>query len=364
MKNPTAVGERPRAEASAHFPRWSWPGLPLGVLLLVALALRLWHLREGLPDFTDEAFPLRRGFDMAGWETGRIDWNPHAFQYPSLAFTMHVALQWLQYGIGRMVGFYATPADVFVAYHSDPTAIVITARVFGVACDLAWMGGAWVIAERLRRGAGPLAAAWLAFAPGLVLATRVVNVDAPLAARATWALERMLAYRASGRARDLALGTLLAGLAAGTKYSALLLAIPLVWSATPEVAPVEPASAARAGAPRRKRSEARPQRRPGLARALLSLAGMAAVFALTSPFLFLDFPHARFDLVRIANLVGVGQLGSFTGGARVLLNELTADLGWPGVVLAAVAPWVLARGGRAWAGLALYAFVFVLPPFL
>src|SRR5207302_132627 len=44
--------------------------------------------------------------------------------------------------------------------------------------------------------------------------------------------------------------------------------------------------------------------------------------------------------------------------------DLARDLGWPGLALVALAPWLLARGNRAVRGVILYALGFALPPFL
>ena len=78
-------------------------------ILLLALGLRLWHLREGLPDFFEEAFPFRRAFEMAGWESGRADANPHAFHYPSLSFYLHMAVQQALYLAGHVLAINGTP---------------------------------------------------------------------------------------------------------------------------------------------------------------------------------------------------------------------------------------------------------------
>src|SRR5262245_18437781 len=76
----------------------------LAVAALVALALRLWHIAHGLPDFVEEAIPLRRAFDMWGWRAGHADLNPHLFHYPSLSIYLQFALQHLHYWTGRLTG--------------------------------------------------------------------------------------------------------------------------------------------------------------------------------------------------------------------------------------------------------------------
>jgi hypothetical protein len=292
-------------------------------ILLAALALRLWHLREGLPDFVDEAFPFRRAFEMWGWSTGRADWNPHVFHYPSLSFYLHFMLQRLQYVAGHAIGLYPRPADWFLAYQTDPTPMVMLARLVGVAADLAMLAGVAVIGERVRRGAGLAAAALLAVSPVLIRGTRTIGTDAPMAALALWALERMLAYRATGRLRALAAAAVLLGLAAGTKYPAALLVVPLAWASWTG----------------RGRRDA--------VRFAGAVALAAAVFLLTSPFLPFELARLGADATKIANLLGAGQLGSFDrGGAFGSLRMLASGLGVPGLLLLALSPWLAARAAR------------------
>src|SRR5262249_58346390 len=104
----------------------------LWATLLVALGLRAWHLGEGLPEFFEEAFPFRRAFDMAGWNGGPLDWNPHAFHYPSLSFYLHLVAQWAHYGMGFVLGVFKRPADYFVAFQVDPSPMALVARSLGV----------------------------------------------------------------------------------------------------------------------------------------------------------------------------------------------------------------------------------------
>src|SRR5262249_17023391 len=69
-------------------------------VLAVALVVRVARLTEGLPAFLDEAQPLRQALKM--WRAENVvDWNPHFFVYPSLAIYFHLALQWIQIGMGK-----------------------------------------------------------------------------------------------------------------------------------------------------------------------------------------------------------------------------------------------------------------------
>src|SRR5580765_5855870 len=87
-----------RAEAPRHA-----PFLFAGVLA-VAAVVRLWHLGHGLPDLLEEAYPFRQALELWGWDTGRTDWNPHFFFYPSLSLYLHFLLQKAAVGMGMLTG--------------------------------------------------------------------------------------------------------------------------------------------------------------------------------------------------------------------------------------------------------------------
>ena len=68
-------------------------------LVLVALALRLYGLKAGLPEVYEEAYPFKKAWAMWGFGPGRgLDLNPHWFRYPGLT----IELQFLGQGaIGK-----------------------------------------------------------------------------------------------------------------------------------------------------------------------------------------------------------------------------------------------------------------------
>src|ERR1051325_1559808 len=74
----TSVADRARrTDASSA---WRLAGLAAVVATIV---IRLARIRFGLPELLEEAMPLRLAMGMLG-PRGAIDWNPHAFNYPSL----------------------------------------------------------------------------------------------------------------------------------------------------------------------------------------------------------------------------------------------------------------------------------------
>jgi len=335
------TADAPRDVAAEVRPPWG----VLSAVAALALGLRIWHLTEGLPDFFEEAFPFRRAFDMAGWERGRVDWDPHAFHYPSLTFYLHLALQWIHCAFGRLAGWFRSPADYYVAFQTDPTSMAVLARLVSVAADLAVVVMVAFIGERLRRGAGLLAALLVALSATLVRDTHAIYTDPVMAGLAIAALERMMTHRDRGDRGSLMSAAVLSGLAAGAKYPALLLAIPLAWTTL----------SAAGRAPRAWGSR--------LGRLALALLTAAVVFVATSPFLFVDLAKARFDLMRIASQVGEGQLGTFGHPtAAFYVESFIRDFGWIAPVLLAIsllALWPRPRPATAWAGACMAPWLFL-----
>ena len=72
----------------------------------MAAVLRLLRIHYGLPDFLEEAIPLRIALGMRNAATGHVDWNPHAFNYPSLSIYLHFVVQQLIWIAGRISGRY------------------------------------------------------------------------------------------------------------------------------------------------------------------------------------------------------------------------------------------------------------------
>lgn len=288
--------------------------LALPAVVALGLALRLWHLGQGLPDFIEEAIPFRRAFEMWGWNTGRSDLNPHLFHYPSLTFYLQFLLQKLHVVLGHLLGTYASPADYWVAFQTDPTPMVTLGRLVGIAAEVVVMLAAWRIGERLRRGAGLLAALLVACAPTLIATSRSIYADPVMGAFALAALERMLAWRERGGAGRLVAAVMLVGLATGAKYPAVVLLLPLAWVMW---------TRERAGAAWRW---------------AVAVAGVAGVFLLTTPFALLDPATFRRDLSFVERLASEGHLGHLAGGALGFhLAGLARNLGWPAVLLLPVA---------------------------
>jgi hypothetical protein len=277
------------------------------LVIAIGLALRLWRIGAGLPDFLDEAIPWKTAFRM--WtDEHRVDWNPHFFNYPSLTIYLCLFLQKLLYAVGHALGRYPTPADFLMDYELDPSPMVIAARTLGVAFDAVTLVMVARIGERLHRGAGVAAAALVALAPTMIATSRAIYTDTYMTAFALAALERMLAFRDEGKPAQLAAAAVLAGLAAGSKYPGALALVPLAWVL------IE----------RRGRQGALPW--------ALACVAAAGVFFITTPFALLDFATFRRDLGFEGLHMASGHLGSAgRHGFLFQLRTLRGDVGWPGL---------------------------------
>jgi hypothetical protein len=319
----------------AREPRFVWL---LAAVAATAVLLRAWRIGAGLPDFLEEAFPLRLALGMKDAATGRVDWNPHFFNYPSLSIYLHFAVQQAVFAMGLVTGAWKSWADYLVLFQIDPTPMVLAARSVGVACDALTIVAAGMLAERLHRGAGFIAALLCALAPILIETSRSVFCDTLMAALALWALERTLAYLRDGNARTLHVAALLVGLAAGAKYPAAALGAALAV-----------ALVMREG-------------RSGLRRLPIVFALMAAAFVMTTPFAVLDVPaflrDFRFESAHAAE-GHLGTVGRHAFGYH--LGNLLANLGPVAMVAVVAAPLVAwrrpdLRGAFAVLGIGLVAF--------
>src|SRR5262249_60391593 len=127
----------------------------------------------------------------------------------------------------------------------------------------------------------------VAAAPTGIEASRALYVEAHLAAFTVWSVERMVAHLRRGDLGSIVAAAALVGLATSSKYPGALLLVPLVWSAA--------------------FPSGRLSSRPRFSRAVLACAVAAGAFAITSPFVFLDWTAARNDLRFAADLARAGH---------------------------------------------------------
>jgi hypothetical protein len=321
--------------------RWA---LLAGVLLLAA-ALRFVGLGFGFPALThaDEPQVVMVAVNAA---TGQL--SPGFFAYPALfPYLCGLVLRlWVLVQPWAWADFQA----FFDRYCTDPQQAFLVVRACGAATGVglvaatAWLG---------RRAAGPrvglLAAAVMAVNVYAVRDAHFAVTDTPVALASALALVAILAVLEGRGLRSALVAGVAVGLAAGTKYPAGALALPL----------------AAALAWRGWRGQGG-WRVAGRDIALAALAA-AVAFLVTNPFVLLDFGTFQADLAREAERRLAVSAAQFEGPAWrwYLGRTLPTAFGWAGLILAAAgAVWALAARQGKLALLLLGAAVLLVPPLL
>ena len=302
----------------------------LGLILAVALALRLHLIGFGLPSMydPDEPFFILKAYEML--DGGTL--NPHWFGHPGTTTLYLVMLVEVVVVLGGLLlGQWANIDAFATAVYANPGLIFIPARVcmalIGVGC--VWL--TYLTGRRLYgRTAGLLAAALLAL-NGLHIAwSQVVRTDLP----ATLFMMACLFFAAraadEGRWRDFLLGGAMVGLAAASKWPAASIAVALVGAA---------ASLAHRGRP------------VGASLKKLALGGAASIAALlaVSPFLILDWRTAVGDMLAEGKPAHLGHTGN--GPLANLLwyvdGQVIGTMGWIGLIAIALGIVVTLRSATS-----------------
>ena len=296
--------------------RRAWP-VAVAILLLAALALRVWGYRHGLPfvyNADENAHFVARAIGMFGHS-----YNPHYFiNPPGFTYLLH-ALFWLRWGAEEVQATLAV----------DPGAVFGLARLASAALGTVAVGVLLMAGARLfDRATGWLAAALLAVAFLPVHYSHLALNDVPTLAALSVALLGAAGILRRGHPLDYLLAGAGLGLACATKYTAGIVLLSIV--------------AAALGSPRRE------WRVRGL-----GVAGLAAAagFLLANPFALLDFDAFRAGLSEqsAASNDGGGKLGlTHENGIAYYVWTLTWGLGWaPLLAAAGGAVALLARDRRA-----------------
>ncbi len=191
-------------------------------LFALALIPRAFGLTWGLPNA--QRFYSYHPDESVGQIVGAVvhllqgDFNPHFFNYPSLS----VYATWLVYQFLAVFGLTTNVADAPGGWPLIRD-LIFAGRLFSVATGAATAALTYGIARQLglRRGA-LVAGVTVALLPGLVQHSHYATVDIPatfFVALCVW-----LSLRAQ-TAKALMAAALVAGLAAGTKYNAGLVAL-------------------------------------------------------------------------------------------------------------------------------------------
>jgi hypothetical protein len=317
--------------ATAERRRTVW--VALGLVLAVALALRLWGIRQGLPyayNSDEDAHFVPRAIGMF-----TLGWNPHYFANPP-AFTDLLHILFAVWFGGRTGASHA--------FATDPTAVFTLARV---SAALLGTGAVWLLylagARLFDRGVALLAAALEAVAFLPVFYAHLALNDVPTLAPLTLSLVGTAGVLRKGRARDYAIAGAGLGLGCATKYTAGIALLALLAAAAAQYLSPTPrrgaladaGDGARAGstgaAGRSVSPRALPAGRPVVVGLALAGAAALAAFLIANPYSVLDFHAFEQGIAHQSSLSGEaqGKLGApRESGIAYYLWSLTWGLGW------------------------------------
>ena len=280
----------------------------LAAILVVALGLRVWSLRHGLPfvfnvdeeqHFVSKAARFFSGGDL---DPGYFE-NPPGLTY----------LLWAAFAV-RYAG-----EDVRSLFHNDPGGVYLTGRLVVAVLGTAVVAATYSLGSRLahHRHAGLVAAGLMAVGFIPVWYSKLALNDMPAVLPATLAVVFALRHLDEGRRRDLLIAGLMAGLAAGTKYTAGAAFLAVIV----------------AGAPRLKAL---------LLAALAALAGAILLnpWFVLDPVRIYDAMHSQGERSSVAK---VG--GSDLPAPIYYLDSFTWGLGLPAALLAVAGLVLAAREG-------------------
>jgi 4-amino-4-deoxy-L-arabinose transferase-like glycosyltransferase len=305
-----------------HNGRWRYWG-PLAIVLVVALALRLWGIKQGLPyvynvdeygHFVPEA--------VAMFHHGL---NPHYFiNPPALTYLLHVIFAvWFGGRVGVTHEFALHPDRLFLVAR-------ITVALLGTLS--VWL--LYLLGARLfNRTVGLLASALMAVAFLPVFYGHLALNDVPTLAPLTLSLLGTAGVLRRGRMLDYLVAGIGLGLASATKYTAGVMILPLLAAAVAQYLDGRP--------------DARRDVTLGIGVALVAALG---AFLIANPFSVLDFHSFRAELERQSSYTEMSH-ASWTGapsrGSFVYyLWSFTWGFGWVPALAAvggAVTIWLRQR---------------------
>ncbi|HTE61463.1 MAG TPA: glycosyltransferase family 39 protein, partial [Solirubrobacteraceae bacterium] len=312
--------QAPEAPPHAAAPAPTWlptrrtAGLLLGAILLGALALRLWHIRHGLPfaynaDEAEHFVPKAVGMFDGGLNPGYYE-NP-----PGLTYLFYVLFSIRFSADGHFARSFA----------ADPEPAFVLARVAVALIGTLVVGLVhWAGARFYDRRVGLVAAALMAVAFLPVFYSKHALNDVVTLAPITVALVACLLIYQRGAWADWALAGGAIGVAGATKYTAAAMLLCVAVAAGLRVE----------------------DRRSELRRALIGLAiagaACAVMFALLNPYAILNAAEARDQITSQSSQADTAKLGQDdTYGWLYYVGTLTWGFGWL-PLLAAVAGAVLA----------------------
>jgi 4-amino-4-deoxy-L-arabinose transferase-like glycosyltransferase len=310
----------------AHLISRKW----LCLIILIALALRLWGISFGLPSLNDPDEPLFvvSSLTMIVGKT----LNPGWFGHPGTTTIYALAIiDLLIVATAMLSGKFSNLAEFTTYIYSDPSILFVGGRIFMVVCGIATIILTYALARRmLNERIGLIAAAILTFMPLHVGFSQIIRTDMQAAMFMLLALLSTLRIARDGRWQDYALTGVIIGFAVATKWpSAMIIIAPITVGLI--------------------RAREKPEALWASFRNIIMM-GAVSVIALfvISPYLLIDYQEV------IHNLLGEfqGHHVGATGGsfientASYIFGTLRETFGILGIIISALGMFLCARMGR------------------
>ncbi len=200
---------------------------PLIAIIVISLGLRLWGSAFGLPYsyHVDESQYVSQAARMMADGTLRPSW----FNNPPFAKYVLVVEYSALYVVGRVVGEFDSAAEFARVLEADGSILYLLGRWSSAIVSSVTVVVVYLLTKRMSgRAAGLVAALLYAVAFHPVRDAHFATNDSWLVLFTALGLHRSLVMVDCVRSRDLVIGGILVGLAFATKYSGLVVALPLV----------------------------------------------------------------------------------------------------------------------------------------
>jgi Dolichyl-phosphate-mannose-protein mannosyltransferase len=285
--------------------RWRY-WVPLALVLVVAFALRLWGIRQGLPYVYDvDEYGHFVPEAVAMFHHGL---NPHYFiNPPALTYLLHVVFAvWLG---GR--------AEVTREFALHPDRLFLVARITVALLGTVSVWLLYLVGARLfNRAVGLLASAVMAVAFLPVFYGHLALNDVPTLAPLTLSLLGTAGVLRRGRVLDYLVAGIGLGLASATKYTAGVMVLPLLAAAMTQYLDGRPDG----------------RRKDVVLGAGVALLAALGAYLIANPYSVLDFHAFRTELERQSSYTEMSK-ASWIGGPQqgslvYYLWSFTWGLGW------------------------------------
>ncbi len=365
----------------------------LVLLFLVAATLRLWNINWDRfqhvhpderfivwvadsmtppADLSSALDPLRSTLNPFRWPPGHGDeaGKPRSYPYGHFPLYLLVAVAHAGQAVGEWLGetTLAFPAALQPLHTvgrrlTEYNYLALVGRAISAVCDLATLALVYGLARRIYGGAAGLAAAAAyAFAVLPIQLSHFYAVDMVLTCCVMATLVAAVRWAERGGWLAALVAGAFAGLAVGSKFSAILLALPLAMGAwLGHAGRANRAADAHDGAHRRAMAGGRPRNRSAavaVGQAVAAAAAAAFIFALTNPFALIELrayvSNIAAQNAMVSGIMDAPYTRQYIGTLPYwyFIQQLSQwGLGWPlGLLAWGGFVWAIVRFGQGRAG--------------